>query len=57
MGDELRDVQACKRIGVKVAAVTWGYDSVKLLTEAEPDYLCEAPVDILGLIADHSWRV
>lgn len=47
IGDETRDVVAAKRLGVKVAAVTWGYNSAKILSEHGPDYLIESPQDLI----------
>ncbi len=46
VGDELQDIIACKKISVKIAAVSWGYDDVELLKNAKPDCLCQTPLDI-----------
>ncbi len=51
VGDELRDVQACKKVSVKVAAVTWGYDKVELLEQGHPDFLIHHPLDLPELVA------
>jgi phosphoglycolate phosphatase len=51
IGDELRDVEACRAIGVKVVAVTWGFDSANLLSEAKPDFLCHSPADFESILA------
>ncbi|TVX91697.1 HAD-IA family hydrolase [Paenibacillus agilis] len=48
VGDELRDVQACKKIGVKIVAVTWGYDSVDLLKDA--DLICHSPESLKRIV-------
>jgi phosphoglycolate phosphatase len=50
VGDELRDVQACKKIGVKIAAVTWGFDSAPLLAASKPDLLCHSPAAFADLL-------
>jgi phosphoglycolate phosphatase len=50
VGDELRDIEACKKAGVKIIAVTWGYDSGELLKSAQPDFLIDHPEDILKII-------
>ena len=50
IGDELRDIDAAKKLGVKVAAVTWGYNSAAALQKLNPDYLIQTPADLLGLI-------
>ncbi|MBF0225895.1 MAG: HAD-IIIA family hydrolase [Desulfobacterales bacterium] len=49
IGDETRDIEAAKKAGIKNVAVTWGYNSKKLLLEYEPDFLIENPLDILKL--------
>ncbi|MBD8498441.1 HAD hydrolase-like protein [Paenibacillus arenosi] len=48
VGDELRDIQACKKIGLKMVAVTWGYDSAKLLKDA--DHICHSPESLIQLV-------
>ncbi len=50
IGDEVRDIVSCKKAGVKVIAVTWGYDSPKLLTEGEPEYLVDSPKQVLEIL-------
>ncbi|MEW5894733.1 MAG: HAD-IA family hydrolase [Candidatus Omnitrophota bacterium] len=51
VGDEIRDIDAAKKLGVKVAAVTWGYNSAKALKKMNPDFLLEDPQDLLNLIS------
>ncbi len=41
IGDEIRDVKACKKIGVKVIAVSYGFDNEEILKKSEPDYLID----------------
>lgn len=43
VGDEIRDIVSCQNVGVPIAAVTWGFDSAKVLKEHHPTYLCETP--------------
>ncbi len=50
VGDEARDIVAAKRCGVKVAAVTWGYNSAKTLQANNPDYLLNRPQELLTLV-------
>lgn len=50
VGDELRDIQACKKIGVNIVAVTWGFDSAALLAAAKPDFLCHSPEALADLL-------
>ena len=50
VGDELRDIEACKKIGISIAAVTWGYDSKELLLQGEPTFLANTPKDLLEIV-------
>lgn len=50
IGDELRDIRASQKAGIKVAAVTWGFNSRQSLQAAEPDYLFESPNDFRSLL-------
>lgn len=47
IGDEIRDIMAAKKLGIRVAAVTWGYNSPKVLKETNPDFLCATPEELL----------
>ncbi|HEX8923959.1 MAG TPA: HAD-IA family hydrolase [Patescibacteria group bacterium] len=46
VGDEVRDVISCKKIGVKVAGVTWGFNSKKAIKKAEPDWVVDNPSEL-----------
>jgi phosphoglycolate phosphatase len=50
VGDELRDIVACKKVPLKIIAVSWGYDHLSLLQEGKPDYLVHHPSEILALL-------
>lgn len=50
IGDELRDIVSCRKAGVKIIAVTWGFDSAELLSSGNPDYVANEPNDILKII-------
>jgi len=50
IGDELRDIVACKKAGVKIISVTWGYDSAELLSNGNPDYIADKPSEILSFV-------
>lgn len=47
VGDELRDIVACKKTDVKVIWVEWGYDTEQIVTAAKPDYIARNPADII----------
>ncbi|HOV70542.1 MAG TPA: HAD-IA family hydrolase [Clostridia bacterium] len=50
IGDELRDVVACKRVPMKMIAVSWGYDHETLLLNGGADYLVRDPYEIIELL-------
>lgn len=52
IGDETRDIEAAKKIGIKIIAVGWGFNSVEILTTYKPTYLLHSPLEILGVIDD-----
>jgi phosphoglycolate phosphatase len=50
VGDELRDIEACKLAGVKIVAVTWGFDPTPLLRSGAPNFLANSPDDVLKTV-------
>jgi phosphoglycolate phosphatase len=50
IGDEHRDIASCKLVPVRIAAVSWGYDSPALLLKGDPDFIANNPLDILKFI-------
>jgi len=50
VGDETRDIEAARNIGIQVIAVTWGFNSSQALAAANPDYLIHQPQDLLTVI-------
>jgi phosphoglycolate phosphatase len=52
VGDEVRDVTACKKLGIKVVAVTWGYDGKELLEKAKPDFVVSSPEELKKILED-----
>lgn len=50
VGDEVRDIEAARKAGVDVAAVTWGFHTRKLLAQNEPTHLIDHPVELLELV-------
>lgn len=50
VGDEERDIHCAQTAGVRSVAVTWGFNTRKVLSEAAPDHLCENPADLLKLV-------
>ncbi len=50
VGDEHRDVVACKKAGVPVIWVRWGFDGFEAVASAQPEFVAEKPEDILGIV-------
>lgn len=50
IGDEERDIVACKKCKISIIAVTWGFDSKELLESKNPDYLADTPEKLLEII-------
>ena len=50
VGDEQRDIIACKKVGVDVIWVGWGYDVIETIQEASPDYMVYTPNEILHIV-------
>jgi len=39
VGDETRDIVSCQKIGLNIAAVTWGFDDEAQLAEKKPSFI------------------
>ncbi|HKU33194.1 MAG TPA: HAD hydrolase-like protein [Candidatus Nitrosotalea sp.] len=54
VGDEIRDVEAAKKAGIRVIGVSWGYNTKNALQKANPDHIVEKPKDLEQVILDNS---
>lgn len=50
IGDEVRDIEACKKAGVNIAWVSWGYDTVETAIRAKPDFVVDRAMEVLGVV-------
>lgn len=50
IGDETRDIDAAKQCRIFSMAVTWGFNSEKILTQQQPHFIAHEPQDILSLL-------
>ncbi|MEX3747363.1 MULTISPECIES: HAD hydrolase-like protein [Lysinibacillus] len=50
IGDEQRDIVACKKVGVPIIWVGWGYDAIEVVQQEEPEYKVATPHEILNII-------
>lgn len=53
IGDETRDVDAAREVGMRAGSVLWGYAAEELLIAMEPDVLFRTPQDIIDHVAAH----
>lgn len=50
VGDEMRDIDAARKVGVDVASVSWGYNHADALRPKQPDALVMSVPDLLGVL-------
>jgi len=50
VGDEKRDIVACKKSKIEMIAVTWGYNSRKFLLKSKPKYIVDGPSGLLKIL-------
>ena len=49
VGDEARDIEACRLAGVAVVSVSWGFNSREMLAARSPDHLVDHPEEFREL--------
>lgn len=50
VGDETRDIEACRRVGLRCTAVTWGYNTSRALAGQSPYRVIQSPSDLREII-------
>lgn len=50
VGDEDRDIIACKKVGINSIAVTYGFNDKDRLTKTEPNYMVDTPMEVANTI-------
>ena len=51
VGDEVRDIDAAKKTGIKIIAVSWGFNSQQTLAAQNPDFLIERPQELIEIMS------
>jgi phosphoglycolate phosphatase-like HAD superfamily hydrolase len=51
VGDEIRDIDAARKTGIKIIAVSWGFNSQEALAAHHPDYLIERPQELIEIMS------
>jgi phosphoglycolate phosphatase-like HAD superfamily hydrolase len=54
VGDEIRDVEAAKKAGIRVIGVSWGYNTRTALQKANPDYIIEKPEELQEIVLSNN---
>jgi phosphoglycolate phosphatase len=57
IGDEIRDIEAAHKAGIKCISVSWGYSAPKSLEAHNPDYLVTIPGEILTILESESSKL
>jgi phosphoglycolate phosphatase len=52
VGDEIRDIEAAKIIGMRVVAVSWGFASRDGLKAAKPAGLADTPAELMRILEE-----
>jgi phosphoglycolate phosphatase len=52
VGDEGRDIEAAKHVGIKSVAVGWGFNSPELLARHHPTFLVRTPAELAQALLD-----
>ena len=50
VGDETRDIKAARRAGLKVIAVSWGYNAREALEQQKPDLIVDVPEELINAV-------
>ena len=50
VGDETRDIEAAKKVGIKSVSVPWGYNHSDILAQYKPDHMLTKAGDLVGLV-------
>jgi phosphoglycolate phosphatase len=50
VGDEVRDIEAARTVGMRMIAVTWGFSAPQLLAASKPEHLIADPAELVGLV-------
>lgn len=53
IGDEQRDIIVCRKVPIKIIAVSWGYDHRSLLEATNPDYIADTTADIEQILKNN----
>lgn len=50
VGDEVRDIEAARKVGIKVISVGWGFNKPKRLKAARPNFFVSRPSQLIAAV-------
>lgn len=50
IGDETKDIEACKKINIPIISVSWGAYPSSVLKTYNPNYIADLPINILSFL-------
>ena len=50
VGDETRDIEAAKKVGISVIAVSWGFNKKVALQKQDPEFLADEPQSLINIV-------
>lgn len=50
VGDEVRDIEAARKAGVRIISVSWGFNDRSVLKKSQPDFLVDEPGEIMLIV-------
>lgn len=53
IGDEIRDIDAAKKVGITSVAVSWGFNTHDFLARHNPNFLIDKPEGLLSILNEH----
>lgn len=55
IGDEIRDVEACHKVGIKIIGVSWGLHTAEALKKNGVDFIVKKPEEIFKILLN--WTI
>ena len=50
VGDEERDVIACKKSGIRIVWVAWGFEVQEVVVNSQPHFMANTPAELLEIV-------
>lgn len=50
VGDETRDIEAARKVGITIVSVSWGFNTKRILSTLKPDYIIDNANDLYAII-------